>query len=222
MSRSRMSTYVSAFTSTSALSSGSNSTRSPTSTVRTCGPTAATRDQASRRPPIAAVAGITMPPVERRSPASESTETRTRSWSMRIGVLSATDPSHRLLREAAYDDHEDHEPDDGAAHLEDVVGARVAVRVHEVRLQPGDLPTNDRLRAGPVGELVDRRGQPLAGRLDVVLDRGGRGLLPGRVGLGHGVLLAVRAGPARMPAELPGRCLTKVTRRRRRRQRRSG
>ncbi len=62
MSRSRSTTYVSPCTSTSAFSSGSKSTRSSTSTVRTLAPTATTRDQDSRRPPIAAVAGIRMPP----------------------------------------------------------------------------------------------------------------------------------------------------------------
>ena len=42
----------------------------------------------ARRPPSAAVAGIRMPPLERRSPGSRSTATRTRSCSIWIGVFS--------------------------------------------------------------------------------------------------------------------------------------
>lgn len=39
---------------------------------------------------MAAVAGMTMPPEERRSPASDPTSTSTRSWSILMGVLSVT------------------------------------------------------------------------------------------------------------------------------------
>src|SRR3954470_23899012 len=51
---------------------------------------ATTFDQASRRAPIAAVAGMTIPALDLRSPASGSTDTRTRSCSIWIGVFSAT------------------------------------------------------------------------------------------------------------------------------------
>ena len=63
-------------------SSGSKSTRSPSSTWRTLGPVATTSAQASPRATTEAVAGMRMPPPERRSP-SLSIETRTRSWSIR-------------------------------------------------------------------------------------------------------------------------------------------
>jgi len=69
-------------------SSGSKSTESPTSTLRTLGPTATTLAQLSRRP-TCAVAGMTMPPLERRSPSSPPSRTSTRSCRSFIG----TDPS---------------------------------------------------------------------------------------------------------------------------------
>lgn len=49
---------------------------------------ATTAAQASLRP-TAAVAGMTIPAVERRSPASPSPDTSTRSWSIRMGNRSA-------------------------------------------------------------------------------------------------------------------------------------
>src|SRR5687768_3912344 len=144
MSRSRITTYTSPCTSTSALSSGSNSTRSPTSTARACGPAATTRDQARRLPPIAAVAGMTMPPEDRRSPDSWSSSTRIRSWSILMGVLSVTDD---LAEDTQQDEDADGAPDD----LEDVVGARLAGgRVDEVRLEGGHLTLGDGLRARAV------------------------------------------------------------------------
>ncbi|CAM5434863.1 hypothetical protein SFUMM280S_06484 [Streptomyces fumanus] len=60
----------------------------PGSTVRTFCPTATTSAQASRRP-TAAVAGIRMPPPERRSPSLVSCRTSTRSCSIRMGSLSS-------------------------------------------------------------------------------------------------------------------------------------
>src|SRR5690606_35464286 len=65
-------------------SSGSNSTRSPTATWRTCSPLATTVAHASRLGPTA-VAGMTSPAVDWRSAASCSGSTSSRSWSMRIG-----------------------------------------------------------------------------------------------------------------------------------------
>src|SRR3954471_23107522 len=118
MSRSRMTTYTSPATSTSALSSGSKSTLSPTSTERACGPTATTRDQARRRAPMAAVAGITMPPDDRRSPASLSTSTRIRSWSILMGVLSFTTGTALRGDLADHDEQRDH-ADDPAGDLQD-------------------------------------------------------------------------------------------------------
>ena len=52
---------------------------------------------------MAAVAGMTMPPDERRSPASVSDSHRMRSWSILIGVLSdpvltgASPGRHRVI-----------------------------------------------------------------------------------------------------------------------------
>src|SRR4051812_29242534 len=139
MSRSRITTYISPLTSTSARSSGSKSTRSSTCTARTSDPTPTTRHQASRLPPISAVAGIRIPPVDLRSPGSRSSATSTRSWSIRIGVFSpAADVAaaaaelrlltwsrslHHLADQAEHDDDADDPSDD----LEDVLGARCAV-----------------------------------------------------------------------------------------------
>src|SRR5690606_30279634 len=118
------------------------------STERACGPTATTRDQASRRAPIAAVAGITMPPDDRRSPASVSASHRIRSWSILIGALSA-DPDEPVAPADATDalligpssgdlaehDHQRDHADDRAGRLQDVVRARLArLRVDVVRL----------------------------------------------------------------------------------------
>src|SRR5215213_3282211 len=185
MSRSRTTTYISPLTSTSALSSGSNSTRSSTWTERTREPTPTTRHHASRLPPISVVAGIRMPPVDLRSPGSRSSATSTRSCSIRIGVFSpvidvgadAADAELRLLtsprslHDLADQPEHDDDPDHTADDLDDVVGARRAVRRHEVPLDLVDLALRDRLRTRPVLQLVDRRGQPLAGHLDVALDR---------------------------------------------------
>src|SRR6478735_9239545 len=168
-SRSRITMYTSPATSTSALSSGSNSTLSPTSTARACGPTATTRDQASRRAPMAAVAGMTMPPLERRSPASWSSSTRIRSWSILMGVLSLT----VLLDDLAGDDEERDDADGDARDLEDVVGAWLPGRpVHEVRLDAADLAPDDRLGVRAVEELVDGGRQALPGLLDLKLESG--------------------------------------------------
>ena len=155
------------------LSSGSKSTRSPASTARACGPTATTRDQASRRPPMAAVAGMTMPPDERRSPDSLSSSTRIRSCSILMGVLSfpsglgAQLATLRMKREQR--DRADH----AAGDLEDVVGARLPGRgVDEVGLDGAHLAAHDRLGAGAVEELVDRGRQALPGLLDLALEGG--------------------------------------------------
>lgn len=56
--------------------------------LRTFAPTAITLAQANRLP-IATVAGITIPPPERRSPLSPSVDTSTRSCSIRIGSESS-------------------------------------------------------------------------------------------------------------------------------------
>src|SRR5215475_5841848 len=84
MSRSRRITYTSPCTSTSCRSSGLNSTRSPASTARTWLPTASASAHISRVA-TCAVDGMRMPPVERRSPSSRGTRTRTRSCSILIG-----------------------------------------------------------------------------------------------------------------------------------------
>src|SRR4051812_19784230 len=55
--------------------------------ARTFGPTATTSAHASRFD-ICAVAGITMPPADRRSPSAAPNWTRTRSFSILIGSFS--------------------------------------------------------------------------------------------------------------------------------------
>src|SRR3712207_8760151 len=57
------------------------------------------------------------------------------------------------------------EAGDAAGHLEDVLGARVALRVDEVAAHRRDLALGDGLRARPVDQLVDGGGEALA-RLD--------------------------------------------------------
>src|SRR3989337_1836703 len=102
-----------------------------------------------------------MPPDERRSPASRSTSTRTRSCSILMGVLSAvtagtTGSLDDLAEDAEDDDHADH----AANGLEDVVGARLTgLQVDEVGLHRRDLPIDDRLRVRSVDQLVDGPGE---------------------------------------------------------------
>src|SRR5262245_14489110 len=98
---------------------------------------AATLDQASRRAPSAAVAGMTMPPLLRRSPDSLSSCTSTRSCSIRIGVLSVMERTS--ARDAADQHDHGHEACDAARHLEDVLGSGRAALVDEEVLDVGDL-----------------------------------------------------------------------------------
>src|SRR4051794_6068420 len=182
MSRSRITTYISPLTSTSARSSGSKRTRSSTCTERTREPMPTTRHHESRLPPSAAFAGMRMPPVEVRSPGSRSRATSTRSCSIRMGVFSPAGgwdsaavarlvTGVRSVHDLADQSEHDHDGRDAARHLEDVVPARCSVGRHEVALHLVDLAPGNRLGAGPVDELVDRRGQPLPGHLDVGLDQ---------------------------------------------------
>src|SRR3954471_9959841 len=87
-SRSRRMIRSSPCTSTSCWSSGENSTWSPTFTCRTLPPTPRASPQTSRLA-TCAVAGIRMPPVDRRSPSSLRSATRMRSCSILIGSLPA-------------------------------------------------------------------------------------------------------------------------------------
>src|SRR3954452_1176056 len=75
-------------TSTSCWSSGENSTWSPTFTWRTLEPIPRASPHTSRLA-TCAVAGIRMPPVERRSPSSLRSATRMRSCSILIGSFPA-------------------------------------------------------------------------------------------------------------------------------------
>src|SRR5689334_22437415 len=173
-----MATYSSPWISTSPLSSGSKRTRSPTSIDRACGPTAITSAQARRLPPIAAVAGMRMPPLERRSPASSSSSTRIRSCSILIGRLSPDCAPTFVVAplisggDLAHQDEQRDRSGDAADDLEDVVRAgSSAGGVDEVGLDRGGLPLRDRLGTGAVHQLVDRARQALAGRLDLLLQR---------------------------------------------------
>src|SRR4051812_24338687 len=83
-SRSRRMIRSSPCTSTSCWSSGEKSTWSPTLICRQFGPTPRASPHTSRLA-TCAVAGIRMPPLERRSPSSLRSATSRRSWSILIG-----------------------------------------------------------------------------------------------------------------------------------------
>src|SRR4051794_675535 len=87
-SRSRRMIRSSPCTSTSCWSSGEKSTWSPTLTWRTPEPTPRASPHTSRLA-TCAVAGMRMPPVERRSPSSLRSATRMRSCSILIGSFPA-------------------------------------------------------------------------------------------------------------------------------------
>src|SRR6478735_8059907 len=128
-----------------------------------------------------------MPPEERRSPASRSSSTRMRSWSILIGVLSLT---LLLPGQLAERDHQADDSGDHADGLEDVGRVRLAgQRVDVRRLDGCDLALRDRLRAGAVEQLVDGPRKTLARRLDLVLE----GALT--INLGHALRL-----PSRFPS----------------------
>src|SRR5918995_4148836 len=83
--------------STSKPASGANSTRSPSSTLRTVGPTATTLAQSSRRF-SAAVAGMTIPARLLRSPISFVGSARMRSAVIRIDCLTSSAESSSITR----------------------------------------------------------------------------------------------------------------------------
>src|SRR3954465_723895 len=95
-SRSRRMIRSSPCTSTSCWSSGEKSTWSPTFTCRTLEPTPRAPPQTSRLATWA-VAGMRMPPVERRSPSSLRSATRMRSCSILIGSLPAVSDTQATL-----------------------------------------------------------------------------------------------------------------------------
>src|SRR4051812_14129491 len=131
---------------------------------------ATTAAQESRRP-TAAVAGMTMPEVDRRSPASPSTETRTRSWSMRIarrsgdvvggpgGAVWVTSAGYPRLGATAapYDDdhHEQHERGGRRGHAL-VPQLALGVRDEAESPRPGVVrrAARDLLGMGPDDEFV--------------------------------------------------------------------
>ncbi|EKX68548.1 antioxidant, AhpC/TSA family, partial [Streptomyces ipomoeae 91-03] len=200
-SRSRMSTYATPRTSTSARSSGSKRTRSPVSTVRTFWPTATTSAQARRRP-TAAVAGIRMPPPERRSPSAVSCRTSTRSCSIRMGnlswwvfsltprtYLSSSAPTTPSAESEESDDADDHEGDrhDALHPGRPVLADQLALHIthdavdRDVRLAEGVVDVGDHLgprvaddglRVHPDADLVERLGERVAAAPDVRLDLG--------------------------------------------------
>src|SRR3712207_4045133 len=161
---------------------------------------AAPRAQPRRRFPRAAVAGITMPPLLRRSPASVSSWTRTRSCSIRTGVLSVLTVAARRRRtasgrDAADEDEQAHEAEDAADDHQDAVGAGVAVGVDEDRLELGDPALRDVLRAGALHELVDGRGEPFARLLHLPFEGGVRAMV------GHGVCSSIVRRGAPIPSD---------------------
>src|SRR4051794_15809092 len=89
MSRSRRIRYSSPRISTSKPASGANSTRSPSSRLRTVGPTATTSAHMSRRLRVA-VAGVRIPPRLFRAPVSSLGSTSRRSAVMRIDCLESS------------------------------------------------------------------------------------------------------------------------------------
>src|SRR3954447_1622439 len=156
-SRSRRMIRSSPCTSTSLWSSEEKSTWSPTFTWRTLGPTPRASPQTSRLA-TCAVAGMRMPPVDRRSPSSLRSATRTRSCSIMIGSfpgVSGTpitlpaplspaqfvqaglvDPE--VVRDLVHDGHRDLLDDvvDGVADVAD----RLAIDHDPVRQRPAVLP----------------------------------------------------------------------------------
>src|SRR4029079_15025914 len=124
---------------------------------------------------MSAVAGLNIPADERRSPLSWSISTRSRSWSILIGSLSATsrlDPS--VGGDLAEHADQQYDADHSSGHLEDVRGARLpGAQVDEVALERGDLATGDGLWAAPVEQLRDGVGQPFARGFHLGLERGG-------------------------------------------------
>src|SRR3954469_15676191 len=100
MSRSRRIRYSSPRTSTSQRSSGLNSTLSPGSTFRTCGPTATTSAQ-TRRFDSWAVAGIRIPPRDLRSPSAPGICTSNRSDCILMGCLESSAGTNSKVASAA-------------------------------------------------------------------------------------------------------------------------
>ena len=117
---------------------------------RTCGPTATTRDQASRRAPIAAVAGITMPPLERRSPGSgrprPAPGRAASGWGSRRRLADAR--SARTLRITTT--NRTTTPTTPPATLRMLSVRGLPLRVDEERLDRRDLAADDGLGAGAV------------------------------------------------------------------------
>src|SRR4051794_21091474 len=110
---------------------------------------------------------MTIPPDERRSPASLSTSTRIRSWSMRMGVFSVM-ASVGSAGDPADEGEQDHGAHHTADHLKDVLGPRLTREpVDEEALHLRDLAAHDGAGARAVDQLVDRAGEPLAGLLDL-------------------------------------------------------
>src|SRR3954469_10129064 len=130
---------------------------------------------------------MTMPAVDRGSPASPSTETRTRSCSMRIGRRSAAaelaTPGAVWVTPAGYPrlgaptppgEGDPHEQGGGRGGGRDPLGPRLGLLVGDeadrplagvVRGAPGDL-----LGMGADDELVDRLGQAATAVVDDLLD----------------------------------------------------
>src|SRR5689334_22810035 len=155
-SRSRRMIRSSPCTSTSCWSSGEKSTWSPTFTWRTLEPTPRASPHTSRLA-TCAVAGMRMPPVERRSPSSLRSATRMRSCSILIGsfpalsdtVITVRPSSPAQLVEAGVVDAEVVRDlvDDGDRDLLDDVGLgladvadRLAVDHDPVRQRAAVLP----------------------------------------------------------------------------------
>src|SRR3954451_14532096 len=155
---------------------------------------------------------MTMPDVDRRSPVSPSTETRTRSWSMRIGrrAAAAEIPAPgaiwvtwagypRLGPPAPPDDDDHEEQDDGGGRGGDplVPGLALLVRHEADGPLPGVVrgPAGDLLRVGADDELVDGLGQAAAAVVHDLLDGLGvlRKIRPTRA------LVSSHAGKGRAP-----------------------
>jgi hypothetical protein len=141
-----------------------------------------------------AVAGITIPADDRRSPASWSNDTSSRSCSIWIGSLSARAASSVddvetgleadldgtgspgltmgsvATDEVADDDDQRRDTDDAAGHRSDVFEPGRSVLADEPRLDPSERTLRRVLRMNPLHDLVDRARESIPCFLDVAYE----------------------------------------------------
>src|SRR5699024_3574209 len=174
-SRSRRSTYTCPSSSTSASSAGSQRTVSPRPACLTCGPAATTLPQTRRRPMLA-VAGMTMPAEDLRSPDSGPGSSRIRSWSIRIGrAESAT------LVPTGQTDDEGGDSEDRAGAEGEGLGLGRAVVFDDSGLRLVDRTCDKHLRVDAADEFVDAVRDALLTQTDRLRELCGCRLVDGHI-----------------------------------------